>query len=364
MKAETIKAHLASAHDVGVLFDVPTNRRINCPFPGHDSNSRSFSLVDGSNGPRWYCPTRCGQGDAVDFAGRMSGLDSLTDFPRVLAHTAALLGLSDNDAAGLTPAELDRIEAGRRERAEEAQSRRRKRENILRGFMRASDLGGDCLNYLKFERGCWEPKFQYQPATDVGLGTYWDGTLARLAKEHGTETISTFLGAGQYDRLAAAERDFRAHPLLAAVTTPTGEVVAVQGRSIDPNCPKARRYTSRGEARLGFFGGRDLSQNPEALVVLTEGVIDCLSLRVHAKELAETWGPFIAIGRAGASGGLSAAQTQALAKRQVLLAFDGDEAGQTGAQHAANALQNVATETNILGVPAGADLNHLTSGAA
>lgn len=364
MNVEIVRAKLATKEDLaGVTGHTfrRTGQSLRAPCFLHGGKGLNLAIYDGKNGPRWACKSRCGGGDSIDLIARMHGIDPRTNFPEVLNVTASLLGLSDTET---DVSVIERAKEKRAQREAEQAAERRDCAVLLRALIDASPLGGEVLTYLRQERGCWEPELQFLPATELGLGTYWPGTLAKIADQFGQVLTAKHLGAGDKDRLAASERDFLAHELLLPVTNSAGEVVAIQGRSIKANVEKSRRYTSRGNASAGFFGGRDLAQSGDALVVLCEGAMDTLTLRVHAHELSQTWGDFVAIGKPGAAGGLSRDQLAMLSGRRVLVAYDGDKAGREGAEHVSRALSGVGVESSILRVPDGHDLNSITLGGA
>ncbi len=328
--------------------------RGSCPL--HHGDGDGFVIFPGDSGPAWTCHSSCGGGDALALIARAREIDPKADFARVLEVAAHLLGVS-SDAAGsverraLTVAQLDELERKRRAHAEE--------RAVFATFVEAAPLGGERLHYLKWVRKCWNPRSQFLPASELGLGTYWPDTIDRVVAEHGEEVALRVLGSGDPKSLEKARLDFGRRPLILPATNSRGEVVAIQGRSIATNVDKRWRYTSRGSAAGGFFGGRELAHDAR-LVVLAEGALDALTLRVQTDELTEAWGPFVAVGRPGAGGGLSAAQANDLRGRRVLIAFDGDEAGNTGARRAANALAKVGVrEVRRLVVPPDSDLNDL-----
>ena len=305
------------------------------PCPIHGGKGNNFALYNGDSGLGWTCHSHCGSGDALSLIARVNGLDCRSDFKRVLALASDLLGL-------VTMPELDPSGPPRavERRASDTQSK------ALSAIVERLELSGDVLTYLRHRGGVVGDKEQFRPAYDLGLVTF---EVERVAD----------LFSSMADGFGNFARDFHTHPLVLPVTNSAGEIVAIQGRSINPETPKKWRFTSRGASSNGFFGGKDLKGTSDALTVVTEGAMDCLALRVAAPELTPVWGPFVAIGRAGASGGLSRRQAEMLENRRVLLAFDGDLAGREGAKSAAQKLRDVCRSVEILDLPEGSDLNEM-----
>lgn len=309
--------------------------RAKCPIHRGES-PESFAIYerrDGSTG--WTCHSLCGSGDALALVGHMHRLDSRRDFRRVLELAADMLGGVAIDTPIVapkreTPTGPD-VDACR----------------VFAAFVAACPLGGDALDYLRWTRKCWTRDELFAPATRLGVGYFWPDSLAKTAEAVGSELTERYLPRWS---------EWATHPLVLPITDSSGRVVAVQGRSIDPQIDKRHRFTGRGPAKLGFFGGRDLASDPGAMVVLTEGAIDALTMRFQSQEITEAWGPHIAIGRAGASGGLAAEQVEQLRGRHVLIAYDGDDAGKNGRNLAAEALRGVAKKVEWLAVPDGMDL--------
>lgn len=368
--ATVVRDRLAgiSPGELARLLDFRALRRrgsgVRGPCPIHGGDADAFAVFPGESGLRWTCHTHCGSGDALALIAAAQRLDVHRDFGRVLEAAANLLGIDGHcepftTVASLSVADLDRHERGRLE----AESIAQERAEVLDTFTALCELGSKALNYLRHDRKCWNLELQFRPAFDMGIGYYWPGTVERVTERVGEAPARRVLGVGPDKCLQRAELDFCRHPLILPVFG-HGGVVAVQGRSIDPRCDKRHRYTSRGNASRGLFGGRDLDEN-DSLVVLAEGAIDALTLRVASQELAGDWGPFVAVGRPGVGGGLSERQADMLTGRRVLIAYDGDRAGSDGASKAATRLQNAGVSSvEILSVPTGADLNDLARGVA
>jgi hypothetical protein len=146
--------------------------------------------------------------------------------------------------------------------------------------------------------------------------------LRDLVKLTGTPGETYLLGRGIPRALAAAARVrytanwFGRPAAVFPVYDQAGQLVAAQGRHLDDRPPKVR---SAGEIRRGVFGTPQAWEQ-EALI-LVEAPIDALTL--HAAG-------YPAIALCGASN-CPPWLPQALAFRRVLLALDGDEAGDAAA---------------------------------
>ena len=73
---DAIKQRFGDCYNVllahGITID--NKKRINCPFPGHNDDTPSFSLYDG--GRRYKCFGCGAEGDELDLHARLEGIST------------------------------------------------------------------------------------------------------------------------------------------------------------------------------------------------------------------------------------------------------------------------------------------------
>lgn len=293
-----------------------------CPF--HDEKTPSFNVNPARKGYKCF---GCGEGgDAIRFVMEIEG----KSFPEAVRKLAELYGVSlpagagegragasttdKDDAYALTAlATATWAEILARDGAGQAG----------RDYLRARGLDDDVV--ASFKLG-------YAPApSEAG----WDRLARTLAEHHLSMSLAETLGlVGRSERTGALYDRFRGR-LMFPVVAPGGEVIAFSGRIVPPhdtaadgqpppkytNSPESLLYT-KSKSLFGLFAARPaLAATRRAILV--EGNLDVV--RMHQWGFKETVAP---LGTA-----LTAEQAKLLSRfcDQVILAFDGDNAGKKAA---------------------------------
>jgi DNA primase len=338
-----------------------------CPF--HKERTPSFN-VNPERG--FYHCFGCGaSGDAIKFLRELDGL-SFIDAVRQIAERVG----------------IEVVETGSDDERRQAHEARRRREELFdagdvaasffQRMMTTHPLGHLAIEELA-RRGLdarQESGLVAETLTSfrVGYAPYgWDSLVSYLvqrgiglrAAERVGLVVPRTTGSGHYDR-------FR-HRLMFAVTDPDGHIVAFSGRALpepsdeklrhtglermgtgDPpakylNSPESPIYKKR-EALFGIHQARRHARQADA-TVLVEGNFDVVSL--HARGIQNVVAP---LGTAFTPE--QGKQLRRLSANVVLL-FDGDEAGKRAVQHARAACDEAGLSARVATLPEGTDPDDL-----
>lgn len=323
----------------------------NCPMHGGDSES--FAVYVTERGRIAYnCSTKCGSGRAIDLIGHLNGLEPKgKSFIQLLDVIAEKLGLPGPGGPDLTEAQKADLEK-RRELVKRAQIENAiwQRDlsilttRVLTVLRDISPIGLRAVEYLRKHKVFPSDDDQARAVSSQMYLGQWrtQANIKELLSQFSPEELNRVFGDGR-DFIAAME----ARPLMCFATAPHGEIVAMQARSINPHCQKKFRFISYGEISKGFFNAEELIAKPSAPVLLLEGLTDTIaaaSFRDFGRGYFKQ-DPAI-IGKSG-SGRLTPVQIEMLKNRDVVIMFDGDDAGEAGAIACVNALKPFAASVTF-----------------
>lgn len=311
-----------------------------CPFHGEKTPSFTVSARRGT----YHCFGCSAGGDAAAF---LMGLDGLT-FPEAIAELAERVGVD--------------LPTQSQEDAEQARASAQARKRYLEIQARAAKLWGDALwkpqgagarAYLQ-ERGVDEAT-----ARRWGLGFAPVGLCAKMdaAGVSVAEQVASGLVA-QYDDGGRAER-FRGR-LVFPVRDPWGRVLGFSGRLLDPDAKAAKYVNSpetacykKGDVLLGLDLAQDLIR-ARGFAVLVEGNFDAVAAQRAGLGAVAPCGT-----------ALTASQARLLVRltQSVVVAFDGDKAGQEASVKAVGILEAAGLMVRVARLPKGQDPASMTAAA-
>ena len=301
-----------------------------CPY--HSERSPSFTVFPDSQS--FYC-FGCGAGgDAITFAMRSENLD----YPGAVEFLAKRAGIT-------IPTSPEEENAG--------MSRKRVYEMNLAAakYFRAclfdENLGKAGMEYLAGKR-----KLPPVIIKRFGLGFAPDGFggLTDYMKKQGfteEELITGFL-CGKSQKTGRAYDYFRNRVIFPIINT-SGDVIAFGGRVMDDSKPK---YLNSSDTP-GFKKSRNLfalnyaKNHCSERMILCEGYMDVIACHAAGFENAVA-----TLGTA-----LTQEQARLMAKhtKEVLIAYDSDEAGQNAAKKAIRMLSDVGLEVKVLNMEGAKD---------
>jgi len=299
-----------------------------CPF--HDEKTPSFSVLPERG--IFHC-FGCGAGgDVFSFRMRQEGID----FPEAVRALAEECGVAIPDARG----------AGEGQRAQLFEINERALgyfRNVLR-----SPEGAACRRYLEGRRVPADLLERFR----VGFAPpRWDGFLEQIAREPEALRAAEAVGLvarrqtseGHYDRL----RGRVIFPLI----EPGGRIVGFGGRGLGDDLPKYLNSPEspiyrKGRVLFGLHAALDAIRKRNRAIVV-EGYFDVMAL--HCAGLEEAVAP---CGTA-----LTAEHARRLRRytREVVLLFDGDEAGQRAAERSLPILTSEGLHVLAAFLPQGED---------
>ncbi len=336
MHADEAKEQVRNATDiVQVIGERVPLKRVGrryaglCPF--HQEKTPSFSV--NPEFQIWHC-FGCGKGgDVFSFFMEMDKLS----FPEALKELA--------DRAG--------IDLPRREATESTEARDRlyQANAMARDFFAAQlrgPAGARAREYLAVRgfQGEILDRFEVGLAPDA-----WDGLLTALEKllpasvlEDAGLTLRRGDGSGHYDR-------FR-NRVIFPVLTATGRVAGFGARALSPedtpkylNSPESLVFR-KGNLLFGLSLARKAIRERKQVLV-TEGYLD--AIRLHAIGLDH------AVSACGTALTLEQAQLLTRLECEVVLIYDGDDAGIRAADRALDPLLGAGLVVRVLILPAGED---------
>jgi len=308
-----------------------------CPF--HAERGPSFHVTDSEG--FYYCFGCQARGDAITFLREYLGMSFREALERLSERTGVPLpspdaGHSDPSASRAARESRDRLYALNQDAA---------------AFYRAS-LGPEAVSYLIEKRGLTPDTIE-----TFGVGwaaDTWDSlsgpVLNTFQRQRDAVVVGLVApregaGRGHYDR-------FRGRVMF-PVYTIAGQVAGFSGRTLssDPETPKylnspESEVFSKGDLLFGLHQARKfIRMRGRAIVV--EGNVDVLSMSQAG--FLETVAP---MGTA-----LTEAQCQLLVRltTQVVLAYDGDNAGQAASRKAAHILLAAGVNGRAVTLPRGED---------
>ncbi len=301
-----------------------------CPY--HSERSPSFTVFPDSQS--FYC-FGCGAGgDAITFVMRSENLD----YPGAVEHLAKRAGITiptspEEESMGMS-----------RKRVYEMNLAAAK---YFRACLFDENLGKKGMEYLAVKR-----KLPPVIIKRFGLGFAPDGFggLTDYMKKQGfteEELITGFL-CGKSQKTGRAYDYFRNRVIFPIINT-SGDVIAFGGRVMDDSKPK---YLNSSDTP-GFKKSRNLfalnyaKKHCSERMILCEGYMDVIACHAAGFENAVA-----TLGTA-----LTQEQARLMAKhtKEVLIAYDSDEAGQNAAKKAIRMLSDVGLEVKVLNMEGAKD---------
>lgn len=276
-----------------------------CPF--HNEKTASFTVYPDTQS--FYC-FGCGAGgDAVGFIKKIENLDYM-DAVKMLADRAGLQMPQDG---------FDDSFSKKRRRVLEAN---RETARFYHSYMMSAD-GSDGLNYF-LNRG-----LSQKTITKFGLGfapNKWDALLKHL-KSKGF-TISEMLAAGLIRKGEKNYYDNFRNRVMTPIIDVRGNVIAFGGRVLDDTKPK---YINTGDT-IAYKKTNELfalnlaKDSGKDTLILCEGYMDVIAMHQAGFTNAV----------AGCGTALTNEQVKLICRyaKEVILAYDADEAGQKAVQKA------------------------------
>jgi len=292
-----------------------------CPFHGEKTASFSVAPEKGI----YYCFGCHKGGGAINFIMELEGL-SYPDAVRSLAKRAGMEVPED----------------------EQYQSRYRQQERLWALMKEAgrffneqlyTPAGAECLEYVK-KRGLGKPI-----VTRFGIGfapNSWNALVDAMRKKGYTdqELIAADLVGEKNGRIYDRFRNRLMFPIIDV----RGNVIGFGGRVLDDSKPK---YLNSNETlifnkRKNLFGMNYAKKTKEPYMILVEGNIDVVSLHQFGFDNA--------VASLGTS--LTEEQVTLLSRytEEVVLTYDGDEAGQRAAHRAIPMLEKAGIKVKVLKV--------------
>ncbi len=301
-----------------------------CPY--HSERSPSFTVFPDSQS--FYC-FGCGAGgDVITFVMRSENLD----YPGAVEHLAKRAGITiptspEEESAGMS-----------RKRVYEMNLAAAK---YFRACLFDERLGRQGMEYLAVKR-----KLPPVIIKRFGLGFAPDGFggLTDYMKKQGfteEELVTGFL-CGKSQKTGRAYDYFRNRVIFPIINT-SGDVIAFGGRVMDDSKPK---YLNSSDTP-GFKKSRNLfalnyaKNHCSERMILCEGYMDVIACHAAGFENAVA-----TLGTA-----LTQEQARLMAKhtKEVLIAYDSDEAGQNAAKKAIRMLSDVGLEVKVLNMEGAKD---------
>ena len=294
-----------------------------CPY--HNEKTPSFTVFPATQS--FYC-FGCGAGgDSISFIMKAENLEYVPAVEFLARRVGITLSYSDGD---------------------NSQSQQRKRmldmnlcaAKYFRACLMDQNIGHIGMKYFSEER-----KLPMSVIKHFGLGYAPDsfGGLTDHLKKHGfteDEMVTGFL-CGKSKKTGRAYDYFRNRVIFPIIDT-SGNVIAFGGRVMDDSKPKYLNSsdTPAFKKSRNLFALNYARHNCSERMILCEGYMDVIALHAAGFENAVA-----TLGTA-----LTSEQARMMAKytKQVLIAYDSDEAGQRAATRAVAMLSDVGLDVRIL----------------
>ena len=301
--------------------------RLACPIHGGSGANFVVGVRDGVI--VWRCQSTCGRGgDAIALVEALRGVS----FPEAVREAAALAGVYVAVERLEAPEDPKLVEV-RRNAAEGVQ-------RVLAALLELCPLEGEGLRYLTEDRGLSVETCRY---AHVGYVSEPDRVRRVLVNGFPADVLDELGIVYRGEHLA-----FERHPLLFPILR-NGRPIYVQGRALGPVAKKHERWRSMRGGVPSLYNLDALADDWRRPVMLCEGPVDTLS--------AHQWAPsYSAVGVFGA-GSFKREWSAPLRGRDVVLAFDPDEAGDRGAMDVASELAAVGAVVRRMELPHGMDVN-------
>ena len=337
IKAETDLVALIQSRGVA-LKQQGANWTGFCPF--HDDKETPNLIVTPGKG-LWRCmSSACGAtGNPIQFVEKFDGLSFRHAF-EVLANggKAAFEHAPDGPR---TKATVPRLSCPLEDTAEDVKLLEQVADYYAKRLLAPENQAA--RDYLA-SRGLDAPELWKR----FGIG-FADRTLGLRIPEknrkQGAEIRARLETIGVYRKTG---REHLNGCIVIPVRDPSGNIVQLYGRRIDPKVPKEMRHLYLARPLGGVFNANALTTRE---IILTESLLDALTFIRHGME-----GTTCTFGTANFTGELFEA-IRAAKIESVRLAFDADEAGETATHQAAARLQAIGIECHAVKFPWGTDAN-------
>lgn len=316
-----------------------------CPF--HSEKSPSFGVSRGKN--FYYCFGCHASGDAISFLRHVEGLS----FPEALQKLADRVGIELPKSEDPAQAAMARARAARERLAEvmalaqqffEEQLHTHEHGHIARAEIERRAIRPDIAEkfHLGYAPHAWDALTQFLSARRVDLRDAAEVGLVAPRRQ----------GAGYYDR-------FR-HRLMFPVADQHGRIIAFSGRALPPlvtdkpeeqppakyiNSPEGPLY-KKGQALFGLHAAR-VAMRKQNQALLCEGNFDLLS--IHQAGFEQVVAPL------GTAFTLEQAKLLRRFAEEVVVVFDGDEAGRKATLAAFELLEAAGLRGKVVRLPPGHD---------
>lgn len=301
-----------------------------CPF--HNEKTPSFTVYP-DNGS-FYC-FGCGAGgDAITFVRRIENLDYV-DAVKFLAQRAGLRMPEDGVDDTLSK-RRQRILAANREAARffHAQLLDEANRHALSYFAEKRALSMQTIRHfgLGYAPGSWDALLRHMQKKGFSASELFDANLVWRSKN----SENSYFDA------------FRNRVMVPIIDT-NGNVIAFGGRVLDDSKPKYLNTTDtlvykKSKALFGLNFAKATSQKQ---MILCEGYMDVIALHQFGFENSV----------AGCGTALTQDQAQLISRytKEVLLSYDGDEAGQKALAKAIDVFSSIGMKVKVLHLSGGKD---------
>lgn len=304
------------------------NHQLHCPW--HNDKTPSLQIFPKTNS--WTCfSSNCnaGSGDAIEFCVKMEG-DKHQGI--LVAQSLVRPGSVQSQTNRPPIQELPRI-AVLSKVAQESQASF-KRVAKGRDYLQSRGLNPD-----QTEAGYIGPE----------LGKSWNEALQQSALP---------LGILKKSARGSIQSKFK-HCVAFFMKNAKGQVVGIYGRSVNENTELKHLYLNG--KHQGLYPGYPKEETTQ--LILTESIIDCATLEAQ-EEIKQHYGLLALYGTNGFTPDHESAIASAKALTEIILFFDGDEAGKAAVEKIAAKVQQISPGVSITAVPTpgGEDINSLLQG--
>lgn len=306
-----------------------------CPFPDHNEKSPSFSVS--ASKQLFHCFGCKKSGNIIGWLQQYNGMS----FPEAIEHLADRAGI-----AMPTP----ELKDGQRQQYQQQQDKRKqllRTNEFARNYFRSQlrQGGSELRRYLQSRRLSEEicDSFQIGYAPDS-----WDALGAYLQRESIPATVAEQLGLIKRRQKGDGYFDIFRHRLIFPILSASGEVLGFGARVL--RSEEQPKYLNSPESPIfhkgkTLYGLHETAKHilSEDAVIVVEGYMDLIAL--------------FSAGIKNTVANLGTAFTEDHARlikrytKNVILLFDGDEAGQRAADRAVGILYGQALYPKILQLP-------------